>query len=83
MEVAGALGKKRLTSGVVGFGLAPRINAAGRIERAMQAVEMLTTEDAKLARSIAFELDRCNAERQEVEQTIMAEAHAMVNPREG
>ena len=30
---------------MVGFGLAPRINAAGRLERAMRAVEMLTTED--------------------------------------
>ena len=38
----------------------PRINAAGRLERAMMAVEMLTTEDAVVAREIASELDRCN-----------------------
>ena len=45
MEVSGSLDKKRLTTGMVGFGLAPRINAAGRLEQAMMAVEMLTTDD--------------------------------------
>ena len=50
MEVSGSLDKKRLTAGMVGFGLAPRINAAGRLERAMMAVEMLTTDDAEQAR---------------------------------
>ncbi len=49
MEVSGCLGKKQLTTGNVGFGLAPRINAAGRLERARRAVEMLTTDDTVLA----------------------------------
>ncbi|GAC1468280.1 MAG: single-stranded-DNA-specific exonuclease RecJ [Isosphaeraceae bacterium] len=78
MEVSGFPGTKRLTTGNVGFGLAPRINAAGRLERAMRAVEMLTTTDTVLAREIASELDGCNRRRQEIEQGIVAEAHAMI-----
>ena len=40
----------------------------------MRAVEMLTTDDAELAKEIAEELDGCNSQRQEVEQTIVDEA---------
>ena len=78
MEVSGAFSKKKLTTGTVGFGLAPRINAAGRLERAMRAVEMLTTNDPTSALEIALELDECNSRRQLIEQTIVAEAHAMI-----
>jgi single-stranded-DNA-specific exonuclease len=77
MEVAGCLDKK-LTTWTIGFGLAPRINAAGRLERAGLAVEMLTTRDAAVARQIAEELDRYNSKRQEVEQAMVAEAHEMI-----
>jgi len=78
LEVAGCLDKKKLTSGMIGFNLGPRINAAGRLERAMMAVEMLTTRDTARARELASELDRCNTRRQEVEQTMVAEAHDMI-----
>ncbi len=78
LEVSGCLDKKRLTSGTVGFVLGPRINAAGRLERAMRAVEMLTTEDDVLAREIASELDLCNSRRQEIERKIVEEARAMI-----
>ncbi|MGE3822201.1 MAG: single-stranded-DNA-specific exonuclease RecJ, partial [Isosphaeraceae bacterium] len=83
MEVSGALGRRKLSSGTVGFGLAPRINAAGRLERAMRAVEMLTTSDTVLAREIAEELDRCNSKRQEIEATIVKEAHEMIRASGG
>lgn len=83
MEVSGALSKRRLTTGTVGFGLAPRINAAGRLERAMMAVELLTTDDPRRAVEIASELDRCNAERQEVERTILEEAQAILKAEGG
>ncbi len=79
MEVSGCLEKKRLTSGTVGFVLGPRINAAGRLERAMRAVEMLTTEDAALAREIAAELNECNSRRQEIERKIVEEAKAIID----
>ena len=78
MKVAGCLEKSRLTTGMVGFGLAPRINAAGRLERAMRAVEMLTTEDPEHARAIAEELDLVNSRRQEIERAIVSEAQEMI-----
>jgi single-stranded-DNA-specific exonuclease len=83
MEVSGSAQNRRLTTGTVGFGLAPRINAAGRLERAMVAVEMLTTQDLARAREIAAELDSCNSRRQEVERQIVEEAHQMIKAEGG
>jgi single-stranded-DNA-specific exonuclease len=83
LEVSGCLEKRRLTTGMVGFNLAPRINAAGRLERAMKAVEMLTTGDTAVARELAEELDRCNTRRQEVEHSIVSQAHEMLRASGG
>jgi single-stranded-DNA-specific exonuclease len=83
MEVSGCHDKKRLSTGSVGFGLAPRINAAGRLEQAMIAVEMLTTADLERAREIAVQLDLCNARRQELERKILDEARAMIDAEGG
>jgi single-stranded-DNA-specific exonuclease len=83
MEVSGSLDKKRLTTGMIGFGLAPRINAAGRLEKAMMAVEMLTTGDAPRAREIALLLDGYNKRRQEVERQIFDEAQEMLKAEGG
>ena len=78
LEVSKLLDKKGLNGGNVGFNLAPRINAAGRMSRAMQAVRLLTTDDEAEARALAAELDGCNVERQTLERTIADEAHQMV-----
>jgi single-stranded-DNA-specific exonuclease len=78
MEVTGCLGKRSLSTGTVGFGLAPRINAAGRLERAMRAVEMLTTDDDTLALQIARDLDDCNRRRQDLERGIVEEANQAI-----
>jgi single-stranded-DNA-specific exonuclease len=83
MEVAGCLDKREITTGMVGFGLAPRINAAGRLACAMNAVEMLTTDDADRARVLALQLDQCNVERQGVEQTILSEARQIIEEEGG
>lgn len=64
--------------GAVGFRLAPRLNACGRLEDARQGVELLLTEDPAVAAEIAGRLNDCNAERQAVEQRILQEAIAMV-----
>ncbi len=83
MEVSGSLDKKKLTTGMIGFGLAPRINAAGRLEQAMMAVEMLTTTDPSRAREIALLLDGYNKRRQEVERQIFDEAQEMLKAEGG
>lgn len=67
-----------LDAGTVGFRLAPRINAAGRLYRADAGVELLLTEDEGRARTIADELDRANMERRMTEQRILFDAEAQV-----
>jgi single-stranded-DNA-specific exonuclease len=62
----------------LGFRLAPRINAAGRLRRADSGLELLLTEDPRRAAEIAAELDAVNAERRAVEQRILWEAEAQV-----
>lgn len=83
MEVAGCLGREKLNSGVIGFSLAPRINAAGRMERAMAAVEMLITGDEGRAKELARSLDECNIRRQDVERKMVAEAHRLIEEQGG
>nr|WP_246345286.1 single-stranded-DNA-specific exonuclease RecJ [Conexibacter arvalis] len=67
-----------LDAGAVGFRLAPRINAAGRLYRADAGVELLLTQDEARARTIADELDHANAERRLTEQRILWEAEQQV-----
>ncbi len=62
----------------LGFRLAPRINASGRISRADAALELLLTRDQARAAEIAAELDRLNAERRSIEERITWEAEAQV-----
>jgi single-stranded-DNA-specific exonuclease len=62
----------------LGFRLAPRINAAGRLRRADAGLELLLTQDERRARQIAAELDAVNVERRAVERQILWEAHAEV-----
>ena len=67
-----------LDTGALGFRLAPRINASGRLRRADAGLELLLTEDEGRAAQIASELERVNAERRAVEQRIVWEAEAQV-----
>ncbi|MDG3003040.1 single-stranded-DNA-specific exonuclease RecJ [Paludisphaera mucosa] len=83
MRVANCLNRSKLTAGTVGFSLAPRINAAGRLERAMRAVEMLTTDDDALADLIADELNAVNQRRQEVEREIVQQAQEQIRSEGG
>ncbi len=62
----------------IGFRLAPRINAAGRLHRADAGLELLLTEDPGRAKAIAAELDAVNAERRDVETRILFAAEAQV-----
>jgi single-stranded-DNA-specific exonuclease len=68
----------RVDARTLGFRLAPRINAAGRLHRADAGVELMLTEDPARADAIAAELDAANAERRFTEQRILFEAEAQV-----
>jgi single-stranded-DNA-specific exonuclease len=65
-------------AGAVGFRLAPRINAAGRLGHPGIALDLLLTEDRNEAKRLAGELERLNRDRQAVEQRIAREAVARV-----
>lgn len=62
----------------VAFGLAPRINASGRLYRADAALELVLTEDPARAAQIAHELDRANVERRQTELAIRLQAEAQI-----
>ncbi|WP_059171252.1 single-stranded-DNA-specific exonuclease RecJ [Bacillus sp. FJAT-27445] len=63
----------------IGFSLAPRINAVGRLEHASMAVKLLLTSDVLEAEELALEMDRLNKERQSIVQEITAEAIEQVD----
>ncbi|HJV35662.1 single-stranded-DNA-specific exonuclease RecJ, partial [Geomonas sp.] len=75
-EVAGVSGE--VGCGAVGFRLAPRINAAGRLEDAALGLELLLTSDPARAKAIALQLDESNAERQAIERATLEQARAML-----
>src|SRR5437667_741378 len=64
----------RVDEGAVGFRLAPRINAAGRLSRPSSAIELLLTEDADEAGRLAHGLEELNRERQGVDARSLREA---------
>lgn len=66
---------------VVGFGIAPRINAVGRLSDAKLAVELLTTEDQAVAEDLAHRLHLENARRQELCEKILLEAEQVLQSR--
>jgi single-stranded-DNA-specific exonuclease len=72
-----------LDSSSIGFRLAPRINAAGRLARADAGLELLLTSDPERAKQIAEELDRCNMDRRDVETRILFAAEAQVAAQPG
>lgn len=75
---AAGLDRKILTAGRVGFILAPRLNAAGRLGHAMRGVELLMTENEHDANAIARELEELNARRQELDRATLDEAREMI-----
>ena len=73
-----ALEKKEITNSDLGFYIAPRINAAGRMESGNLAVELLETEDLEKARNIAEKLNQLNIERRMLDKTTAEEAVSQV-----
>jgi single-stranded-DNA-specific exonuclease len=70
---------KPLTAGRVGFILAPRLNAVGRLGHALRGVELLMTDDEHEAITIARELEELNRRRQELDRGTLREASRMVD----
>lgn len=68
----------RLSASDIGFALAPRLNAAGRLEDMALGIELLLCEDPQQARTIAATLEEINAERRAVQQQMTDEAEAVV-----
>ncbi len=66
---------KKITSGYIGFTIAPRINAAGRLKSASRAVELFLSADEREAELLAEELCETNRLRQAEENAIMQDAY--------
>lgn len=78
MQIAGIEGTS-LTEETVGFQLAPRLNALGRLDDPNPALDLLTTFDDQEAHEIALMVDDFNLQRKEIVQTIYDQAKAMVD----
>ncbi|NBI40521.1 single-stranded-DNA-specific exonuclease RecJ [[Haemophilus] felis] len=65
---------QQLSASDLGFAIAPRLNAAGRLDNMSIGVELLLAEDMQQARTLALELDELNESRKEIEQGMKLEA---------
>jgi len=74
LEVAQISANRPPTSGEVGFRIAPRINAAGRMDVAADVIELFSVKDVTRARELAAKLDQLNTDRQEEERRILRAA---------
>ncbi len=73
---------KTITSGQIGFSIAPRLNAAGRVDNAAVAAELLLTEDEEKAAELAEQLNVLNTHRKELGQQILQEAVEKIESRD-
>ncbi len=70
---------KQVSCGVVGFRLAPRLNAAGRLEDAALGVKLLLSDDLQELKALAELLDGFNRDRQQIEQKTLEQAVATLD----
>ena len=73
-----AVQKGPVTAGTIGYTLAPRINAAGRMDSAVTALQLVLCEDEERAAELAHKLNEINAARQETEGEIAKAAQAQL-----
>jgi single-stranded-DNA-specific exonuclease len=78
-QVSGLGGGKRITAGGVGYTLAPRLNAVGRLGDAALGVELLLAERKDEALKLARHLDKENRRRQALQEAIFKEARGLVD----
>src|ERR1700730_9047876 len=79
LEVSQISTKRPPTSGEVGFRIAPRINAAGRMDVARDVIELFSVKDPVRARELAAKLDHLNSDRQEEERRILRAIEERIN----
>lgn len=77
-----ASGYKKIDSFTVSFGLAPRINACGRMGKEKEALNLFLTQDEKEAKDIALRLNEYNKERQDIEKRIYEDAVSKIEKNE-
>ena len=73
------LDEKRITAGRLGYTVAPRLNALGRVRQALTGVELLLAESETKAMDLAAECNRANEERQGLDRAILDEAKAKLD----
>ena len=78
---ASGMDGKTLTAGRIGFTLAPRLNAAGRLGHALRGVDLLTTDSEHEANAIARELEELNRTRQGLDRATLDEARTIAAAR--
>lgn len=76
------LQSKTISAGHVGFVLAPKLNAAGRIDKPIHGVQLLTSENPDEAADLAHQLARINSQRQSIEQEIFDEADKLISQQD-
>ena len=74
---------RRVNAVDIGYRLGPRLNAAGRLESALQAYELLVTDDLLKAGYLAQKLDDQNKDRQRLTQEMQARAEELLGEEEG
>ncbi|MDD3429044.1 MAG: single-stranded-DNA-specific exonuclease RecJ [Oscillospiraceae bacterium] len=78
LEIAG-YADKPVTAENIGFGISPRLNAAGRMDDATAALQLLLCEDMEEAQELAHQLNEHNIQRQKAEQEIIEELSAQIS----
>ena len=79
LMVSARVDRVNVSASDIGFRLAPRINAAGRLCHPGEALELMLTTEERRARELAARLEQLNRDRQAVEDTILQEAIALVD----
>lgn len=82
LEVA-SMSPEKINAMAIGFTIGPRINAAGRLESAMLAYDLLSTDELQKATQLAHELQRLNEKRQELTRDAQALARTLAGLEAG
>lgn len=83
LKAVAGIRNERLSAGSVGFGIGPRINAAGRLSDARDVIDLLTTGSESKASAIASKIDSLNSKRKMVEDEVLSRCLRKLRERGG